>query len=186
MSKRRKSGDWVWLMPNSGFVGESHRLKTEIQPEDAPPPCMWDCDDPGCIEWSTLWTEDGGDGRHMLCHVSECQMFDEPFGDETKCQECLKSSPAYRCQQIRQFRAEAIWAVLVAVCGADPDGLDGFVFHANMGSEYRFQGNSGFGGKVYIESPPRVSCYSEDESPERLEILDSANRLLAAIAKLWQ
>ncbi len=79
MSKRRKTGDWVWLMPNSGFVGESNRLKAEIQPEEDPPPCF-ECDDDECAEWSTLWTaEDGDKGRHMLCHVSECRMLDEPF-----------------------------------------------------------------------------------------------------------
>lgn len=78
MSKRRKAGDWVWLMPNSGFVGESHRLKAEIQPEIDPPPCF--CDDPECVEWTTLWTENDGDqGRHTLCHVSECRMLDEIF-----------------------------------------------------------------------------------------------------------
>lgn len=83
MSKRRNAGDWIWLMPNSGFVGESHRLKAEIQPEDDPSPCMFDCDDDKCAEWSTLLTEEDGDrGRHTLCHVSECQMLDEPFRDE--------------------------------------------------------------------------------------------------------
>jgi len=80
MSKRRKAGDWVWLKQNCGFVCESNRLKAEIQaekPEDWSP-CFY-CDDPDCQEWATLWTEpDPKTGeRHMLCHVSECQMFDE-------------------------------------------------------------------------------------------------------------
>lgn len=79
MSARRKAGDWVWLMPNSGFVGESHRLKAEIQPEIDPPPCFL-CGDTECVEWTTLWTENNGDrGRHTLCHVSECRMLDEMF-----------------------------------------------------------------------------------------------------------
>jgi len=80
MSVRRKPGEWVWLKPNSGFVGESSRLKAEIRPEDDPPPCLCDCGDDECIEWSTLWTEeDEGGKRYMLCHVSECQMLDEPL-----------------------------------------------------------------------------------------------------------
>lgn len=79
---RRKVGDWVWLAPNSGFVGESNRLKAEIQPEEAEDgePCML-CEDPDCHAWATLWTEpdpQDGDKRHALYHVSECEMFDEP------------------------------------------------------------------------------------------------------------
>ena len=86
MSKRRAVGDWVWLRPGAGFVGESWRLKAEII--DAPENFDDDllscflCDDPDCREWETLWTEpDGEPGtfgrRYMLPHVSECQMFDE-------------------------------------------------------------------------------------------------------------
>ena len=85
MSKRRNPGDWVWLAPNSGFVGESDRLKAEIQPEEEADwsPCMSGCDDPNCREWANLWTEPDPERegkRHTLCHVSECQMFDEPRG----------------------------------------------------------------------------------------------------------
>lgn len=62
MSKRRKPGDWVWLKPCSGFVGESNRLKAQIQIEDyetqyGPDDCMVFCDDPECKEWATLFTE---------------------------------------------------------------------------------------------------------------------------------
>ena len=84
MSKRRKIGDWVWLAPNAGFVGESNRLQAEIRPEPeaVQMPCSM-CSDPECREWATLWTEPiKSEKRHMLCHVSECQMFDEP--QETK------------------------------------------------------------------------------------------------------
>ena len=79
MSKRGKSGEWVWLKPLSGFVGESNRLKAEIQPEVDPPPCMFDCGDPDCREWQDLWTEpDPKTGkRYSLCHVSECEMHSE-------------------------------------------------------------------------------------------------------------
>lgn len=80
MSKRRNDGDWVWLKANSGFVGESNRLKVEIQPEKDWEPCMLGCGDPDCREWSNVWTEPDpkcGGNRHALCHVSECEMFDE-------------------------------------------------------------------------------------------------------------
>ena len=79
MSKRRHAGEWVWLEPNSGFVGESDRLRAQIQPEEDPPPCFM-CDDPACREWCTLWTEPDpkhGGKQHTLCHVSECQMLDK-------------------------------------------------------------------------------------------------------------
>jgi len=81
MSKRRSAGEWVWLQKYSGFVVESNRLKAEIQPEEDNDwmPCSF-CDDPECREWSNLWTEPDPqcDGkRHLLCHVSECQMHDE-------------------------------------------------------------------------------------------------------------
>lgn len=67
----------MWLAPNSGFVGESHRLKAEII-DDGNEPCFL-CDDPECQEWATLHSAPDENGkRYMLCHVSECQMFDEP------------------------------------------------------------------------------------------------------------
>lgn len=80
MSKRRTAGEWVRLKPYSGFVVESDRLRAEIQPEeDEPAPCLGLCDDDECREWATLLTERdplANDERHMLCHVSECQMLD--------------------------------------------------------------------------------------------------------------
>jgi len=84
MSIRRKAGDWVWLKPNTGFVGESNRLRAEIQPEDDEGyPCYLDCGDDDCREWATLWTEPcpKTGKRYPICHVSECEMFDEPQGD---------------------------------------------------------------------------------------------------------
>ena len=82
MSKRRHPGEWVRLSKNAGFVSESDRLLAEIQPEsdDLWSPCMLSCDDDDCREWATLWTEPDPqhDGRRWtLCHVSECQMFDQ-------------------------------------------------------------------------------------------------------------
>lgn len=77
MSIRRKPGDIVWLEPNSGFVGESWKLKAEIMPEENPPPCF-ECDDPECVEWSNLKTMPDKNGKqYFLCHVSECHMYDK-------------------------------------------------------------------------------------------------------------
>jgi hypothetical protein len=81
MSKRRNAGDWVWLKAGSGFCGESNRLKAEIQPEENWDPCMLGCDDEDCREWPNVWTEpdpDNNNKRYNMCHVSECEMFDEP------------------------------------------------------------------------------------------------------------
>lgn len=81
MSKRRHAGEWVRLGPYTGFVGESDRLPAEIQPEQARywAPCLRDCGDDDCQEWTSLWTapdpENAGK-RWSLCHVSECEMFD--------------------------------------------------------------------------------------------------------------
>jgi rRNA maturation protein Nop10 len=81
MSKRRIEKEWVWLKPNSGFVEESHKLKAQIMPEDAPISCMLNCGDENCKEWSTLHTEKCPDcgKRHSIYHVSECEMLDDPW-----------------------------------------------------------------------------------------------------------
>ena len=81
MGKRRNVGEWVWLKPNSGFVGTSHALKVQIMPEASPEHCLLECDDKHCQEWATLHTElcpECGE-KHSLYHVSECQMLDEPW-----------------------------------------------------------------------------------------------------------
>lgn len=83
MSKRRQAGEWVRCKPNAGFVGDSNRLRAQIQPEEDKywQPCFGlnGCVDPACREWATLWTEPDPESNgesHMLCHVSECEMED--------------------------------------------------------------------------------------------------------------
>lgn len=79
MSKRRTVGEWVRVVPGAGFVGDSDRLRAEIQDDGYPDTCPLDCDDEDCREWATLLTEpdpESGGERRMLCHVSECQMSD--------------------------------------------------------------------------------------------------------------
>lgn len=65
-----------------------------------------------------------------------------------------------------------------------------FIFHvgaalqADGRLEYRFCGELGFGGKLYLEEryAPRVGCYKEDDTPERLKMIAAANKELE---KLW-
>lgn len=81
MAARRKVGDWVWMPKYSGFTVNSDRLKAQIQDDGGDTWCLDDCGDPDCFEWATLLTEPDVNGeRHMLCHVNECRMFDEPVG----------------------------------------------------------------------------------------------------------
>lgn len=72
--------------------------------------------------------------------------------------------------------AHAVYDVLVNVCGAAEGDRYSFIYSATRGtlSEWRFCGHLGFGGKYRAESF-RVDCYSEDETPERLEIIERAN-----------
>lgn len=77
MTRRRKPGDWVRLRAGAGGCGESRRLPAEIQAGE-PVPCPL-CDDYHCDEWPTLWTAPdplAHDRRHVLYHVSECEMED--------------------------------------------------------------------------------------------------------------
>lgn len=86
--------------------------------------------------------------------------------------------------------ADQVWEILARTCGAKSMKED-FLFHvgaalqADGGLEYRFCGELGFGGKLYLEEryAPRVSCYKEDDTPERLKMLDVANKELE---KLWK
>ena len=84
MSKRRKEGKWVRLVPNAGFVCESNRLLARILPEPQRgktdwATCLNDCGDEYCREWVNLETEPdsmNNDEVYYLCHVSECEMLD--------------------------------------------------------------------------------------------------------------
>ena len=95
--------------------------------------------------------------------------------------------------KLNKLQAEAVWATLVAACGADAEKQDYFVrlaqeYEAKSGIEleYRFGGNLGFGGKVYLEDPPRVSCYPEDETSEMSRMIQNANKLLSILVRLWR
>jgi hypothetical protein len=94
-----------------------------------------------------------------------------------------------------------VYDILVEICGARESLRGNFVDRhepfvdpsSNFAStsEFRFQGKLGFGGKFWV-SPVRalrnlcpwfVSCYSEDETPEREAMVRLANERLL---ELWQ
>lgn len=88
--------------------------------------------------------------------------------------------------------ANKIYDILVEI-GAPERMRDAFVdthmiYHDQL--EWRFQGKLGFGGKFwneysYLEEKPkwRVSCYSEDETPERERIIEETNEKLNTLAQ---
>ncbi len=77
----------------------------------------------------------------------------------------------------------AIWDVLVEVCGAHPRQWDEFNHHFPQCREFRFQGSLGFGGKVWADSRRvYVTCYGEDMTPERGDMIGHANSSLLALS----
>ncbi len=80
--------------------------------------------------------------------------------------------------------------LLALHCGdIDESTRDSFVFYSQekhiLPLEFSFRGNLGFGGKIYLEDPPRVSCYPEDETPEILQAIQKVNRKLSLAAIGW-
>lgn len=87
--------------------------------------------------------------------------------------------------------AGAVWAVLVEHAGASPrpHARADFVSNAREGtwSEWRFMGDLGYGGKVWNAYQSfRVTCYAENETPERLAIVQKVNPLLQQIHNDWR
>lgn len=78
-------------------------------------------------------------------------------------------------------QASTVYDILVRCAGAREDDRDAFVFHLTDGcKEWRFQGSLGFGGKLYVEPRRwRVGCYREDLTPERAEVIQRTNAVLA-------
>lgn len=90
--------------------------------------------------------------------------------------------------KLSEKEANAVYDVLVSLGGADEHMRDSFVsshivendFLHNCCLEWRFCGWLGFGGK-YWSRRNIVDCYREDETPERLKLIDSINKELAKI-----
>lgn len=87
---------------------------------------------------------------------------------------------------VDRAKLERIWEILKEHCGAGDFWKDNFISVAQGWGvefhdlEYRFQGALGFGGKIWIErnGSSRVTCYPEDETPERRRMIDAANAAL--------
>lgn len=77
---------------------------------------------------------------------------------------------------------EKVYDILVELGGAPEDGYrDAFVYNYTeekfKSNEWRFQGKLGFGGK-YRGETNMIDCYTEDETPERLELIKTINEKL--------
>lgn len=76
-----------------------------------------------------------------------------------------------------------VWDVLVETCGARPNQWDEFAYHFPQCREFRFMGHLGFGGKVWADTRRAyVTCYSEDMTKERADMIGGANSALLALA----
>jgi hypothetical protein len=86
---------------------------------------------------------------------------------------------------VRAMTAEekrAVWDVLVETCGAHPQMWDEFQLCFPECTEFRFQGDLGFGGKVWsIRGSVYVSCYPEDRTLEREALINAANLRLSEV-----
>ena len=87
---------------------------------------------------------------------------------------------------LNEKQANAIYDILVEECGAPEEAYDReyFVRHQTTDeiSEWRFQGNLGFGGKFWnCNNRLYVNCYREDETPLRQIMIDVANKRLLDI-----
>lgn len=81
--------------------------------------------------------------------------------------------------------ADRAFDILVSEAGASGRDREQFRrwFADPDGTEFRFGGHLGFGGKFWKDRRPwRVSCYPEDETPVRQAIVERVNRLLANLS----
>ena len=85
---------------------------------------------------------------------------------------------------ITKEKANKVYDLLVSIGGATEQDRSSFVYHHCVDkygcSEWRFCGKLGFGGK-YRSTWNGVSYYSEDETPERLELKNQLNEMLQKI-----
>lgn len=104
----------------------------------------------------------------------------------------IENEKQFALSELRAKQRQAalrIWEILQRTCGASVHWAGNFVRMAcdymDTGKmlEYRFQGNLGFGGKVWINNGPHpyVTCYPEDITPDKQKVIDAANLELKAI-----
>jgi len=85
-------------------------------------------------------------------------------------------------------QANEIYDVLVKLARANESLRENFVWwfvtcDHYYSKEYRFQGNLGFGGKFWVNAGRYyVTCYPEDETPDRLTTIESVNAALASLS----
>lgn len=83
--------------------------------------------------------------------------------------------------------ANQIFQVLLEECGAEEKYRTEIVAYilettakeAGLFREYRFCGQLGTGGKLYLppdRKTPRVGCYVEDDTPGRQAMIEAANQ----------
>jgi|HubBroStandDraft_5_1064220.scaffolds.fasta_scaffold26428_6 hypothetical protein len=88
-------------------------------------------------------------------------------------------------------QAEGIYKILEECCGAANDELRAFVDYMCLkdrdlhGSEWRFCGWLGFGGKLYSNSQGvYVDCYAEEKSPLAVFAIKIANERITDLLGL--
>lgn len=89
---------------------------------------------------------------------------------------------------LTENQAERVWVILVEECGASPsaDSKWEFVYHQTREhcAEFRFMGKLGFGGKLWNQSLRlHVTCYPEDLTDERIEMIVKADARLKVISE---
>lgn len=87
---------------------------------------------------------------------------------------------------LTEEKANQVWEILVKNCKVynsegNKNSFINCAIHHGI-TEYRFQGNLGFGGKLWgNRSPLVVSCYREDETSERLQVIKNTNEELSKL-----
>lgn len=78
--------------------------------------------------------------------------------------------------------AHAVYTALIEFAGANTNGRQDFVEAWPTITEYRFGGLLGSGGKFWISRNEWfVTCYPEDETPERTAVVGETNAVLAGL-----
>lgn len=146
-----------------------------------------------------LW--DGGQFTWPAMQMDGCWSLDagahyEDGGCFCPMEEILEKYPTVaqldemkREEKRKQMMPEDIWKVLEQHCGAK-NVKDNFIRQVREALDrhdeiqFRFIGDLGSGGTISIDMDgrARVSCYREDETPERRVMLENANRKLQRLS----